>query len=167
MCENADVNQQRDLLSLQHQVSLLSTRGLPFVFESLWCGLCEGMINQKSLIANSNNEDSVLFDCVSIGSSHQNHSFHSKCLRKVILEEQEKDKNKKVQAKDVESELMRLFRCPTCYPKSQDCVWKEQPELKNARDKDISDKADDQSDSEEKSQAMKSDSIQAVIVPRK
>lgn len=40
------------------------------MFESLWCGLCEGMINQKSLIANNNNEDSVLFDCVSIGSSH-------------------------------------------------------------------------------------------------
>jgi hypothetical protein len=87
---------------------------------ALTCGLCEKAVNLQA-VKSKFHDDIKVFDCGY--SSHENHSFHVRCLKQTISEEVANDKSKKAPTQD--SEISKLFRCLICYPKNQDILFSD------------------------------------------
>ena len=115
----AKTTQRRDLLQLTQAVNEVSAGGVEFSYDSLVCQVCKDSTTPSShLKVAQTNTQSIIFYCRTIGSSPVNHAFHLRCLKSFFKLELEKSKK---QVKD----LQLAFRCPECFPDSQEITTAE------------------------------------------
>lgn len=120
MCENAETNQVRDLMTLQKYVRAINGEGIAFYEQSLKCGLCLNDLSERGLVNKDNwNYEYKIFDCKKDGQVF-NHTYHKRCLKNFL--EADLDQSRINKKPNTDSDWERLLRCPICYPHSQDFV---------------------------------------------